>query len=66
MDISLDIKVTYIRFSAYVQNIHMEGTVSQIFDLGFSFCFILKKRVTFCHFLKVNFPDFIKQKVRPK
>ena len=26
MDISLDIKVTYIRFSACVENIHMEGT----------------------------------------
>ena len=55
-----------IIFLTDVQNIHMEGTVSQIFDLGLSFYLIPKKRVTFVQFLKLNFLDFIKQKLRPK
>ena len=29
--------------------------MSQIFDLGPSFDFMTKKRVTFCHFLQYNF-----------
>ena len=31
-----------IKFSTDVQNIHMEGTLSQIFDEGLSFYFIQK------------------------
>ena len=52
------------------QNIHMERNISQNFYLGFIFLFYLKKKekkgVTFCHFLKLNFPDFTNQKVRHK
>ena len=32
-----------MRFSTEVNNIHMEGTVSQIFNLSLSFYFIKKK-----------------------
>ena len=46
--------------STGVTNIHVEGTMIQIFDLGLNFDFIFKKRVTFVHFLKLNFLDFIK------
>ena len=42
----------------------MEGSVSQIFDIGLSFYFYVKKRVTFGHFLKLL--DCIKQKLSPK
>ena len=36
-DISLDIQVKVMTFSTPVENIHVEGTMSQIVDLGFSF-----------------------------
>ena len=58
-----NIEVNVLNFSTDVKNILMKGTLSQIFYLGLSFCFILK---TFGHFLKLNFLDFIKQKLRPK
>ena len=35
-DISLISKIKSLRFSTCVKNIHLEGTVSQIFDLGLS------------------------------
>ena len=41
-DFSLTIGVNVLRFSTDVRNIHIEGSVSQIFDLGLSFCFIKK------------------------
>ena len=31
-----------LKFSMHVTNIHVEGTVSQIFYLGLSFCFMSK------------------------
>ena len=31
----------------YIPKIYMEGSVSQIFDIGFSFCFIVCRRQTF-------------------
>ena len=40
--ISLNIKVKILKLSTDVMNIHMEGSVSQIFYLGLSFCFIKK------------------------
>ena len=40
MEISAYIIVTEITFSTEINNIHMEGTVSQIFDLGLSSYFI--------------------------
>ena len=39
--------------------------MSQISDLGLGFYFMFKKRVTFGHFLKLYFLDFIKLKLRP-
>ena len=40
MDISPDIIVTEIRFSTEVNNMHMQGTVSQNLCLSLSFYFI--------------------------
>ena len=40
MDILLDNKLPVIQFCTDVKNIHMEGTVSQIFYSGLSFYFI--------------------------
>ena len=39
--------------------------MSQISDLDLGFSFYVKKRVTFGHFLKLYFLDFIKIKLRP-
>ena len=64
MDISFDIQVTEMTSLAGVKNIKMEGKLSQNFDLGFGFDFMKKKRVTFVHFLKLDFLDFIKQKLK--
>ena len=41
MDISLIIAHISLRICMYIPKIYMEGRVSQIFDIGFSFCFIL-------------------------
>ena len=41
-DIMLDIIVKEMKFGMGVENNHIEGTVSQIFDLGLSFYFISK------------------------
>ena len=41
-DFPLNIEVNVLKFSIDVKNILMEGTVSQIFDLGLRFCFISK------------------------
>ena len=65
-DISLNIEVKLLKFSTDVKNILMERSMSQIFYVGFSFCFISKKRATFGHFLKLNLINLIKQKLRPK
>ena len=65
-DSSPNIRVKLLKFSTDVKIIHREGSVSQIFYLGFSFCFIKKKTGNFWSFLKLDFLDFIKQKLRPK
>ena len=39
-----------LRLGIQVANIHVEGTVSQIFYFGPSFYFMKKKRVTFFYF----------------
>ena len=39
-DFWLNSKVKILKFSTDVKNIVIEGSVSQIFDLGLSFCFI--------------------------
>ena len=41
MDISLIIIVTFLKLSTHDAVNHLEGSVSQNFDLGFSFCFIV-------------------------
>ena len=41
-DISLDIEVTEFKFITEVGNIPMEGSVSKIFYLGFSFYLMSK------------------------
>ena len=38
-----------VRFSPFVASTQMEGTVSQIFDIGPSFYFMIKKREAFCN-----------------
>ena len=40
VDNSFDIVSTLLKFSVVVLNTIMEGTVSQIIYLGFSFCFM--------------------------
>ena len=47
MDISLVIKVTIMIISIHVAEIHCEGRVSQNFDIGPRFYFILCRRVDF-------------------
>ena len=42
MNISFDIQVTEMNFLTEVNSIHMEGTMSHIFDIGLSFVFIVK------------------------
>ena len=44
MDISLIIALICLRICMYIPKIYMEGSVSQIFDIGFSFCFIVCRR----------------------
>ena len=41
-DISVIFDSTHLRFYRHVQNIHLEGTVSQNFDTGSTFIFIQK------------------------
>ena len=60
MDISQNIEVRYMNFLTELENILMQGTMSQISYLGRSFYFMSKKRVTFGHFMKLDFVDFIK------
>ena len=44
----------------------MEGSVSYFFSFSPQFLFYVKKQVTFCHFFKLHFQNFIKQKLGPK
>ena len=66
MEISANIIVTEIKFSTEINNIHMQGTMSQIFYLGLSFFFYIKKRVTFSDFFKHHFLHYIKKELGPK
>ena len=60
MDISLGICFPKMNFFIVSHKILVEGNMSQTFYLGLSFYFMLKKRVTFGHFLKLFFLDCIK------
>ena len=42
LHISINFALDGPKFSMYVSNIHEEGTVSQIFYSGLSFCFMSK------------------------
>ena len=64
-DFSLNIGNTLSQFYRFIDNIHMEGTVSQNFDIGPSFIFIQKKREDFDYFFMIIFLHFIKQKLGP-
>ena len=66
MDISLNIYTLVIKFYTGALNIPLRGTVSQIILFRPWFSFYDKKRVTFGHFLKLYFQDFIKLKLGPK
>ena len=60
MDISLGTCFPKMIFFIAGHEILKEGSLSQIFDLGLSSYFMLKKQVTFGNFLKLFFPDCIK------
>ena len=47
MDISLVIKVTIMKIAIHVAQIYCEGRVSQNFDIGPSFYFIICRNVDF-------------------
>ena len=66
MDISLNIYTLVKEFYTGALNILLEGSMSQIFLFRPWFLFYDKKRVTFGHFLKLYFQDFIKSKLEPK
>ena len=42
MDISVSINITELKFSVWILKVLLEGSVSQIFDLGSSFHFMTK------------------------
>ena len=60
MDISLIMTVTCLEISIYNTKTHLEGSVSQNFDLGFSFHFIVCRRLDFAkNYKKIQkFPVF--------
>ena len=66
VDISLIIKATNLILSIHVENITVEGTVSQNFDIGLgSIC--RKYRTKYSEKLYNSYPFFgIKSKLRPK
>ena len=46
-DISFNIPYIVLKFEVHVNEGYMEGSVSQIFDLLLSFCFIKSRKLTF-------------------
>ena len=52
MDISLIVPLKYLEFVLQVGETHMEGSMSQNFDNGFSFSFIVCRRWEFVKILK--------------
>ena len=53
-DISFDIPWKFLKFGIHVNEGYMEGSVSQIFDLGVSFCFIKFRKLSFQKWPKVT------------
>ena len=68
MNITVTIHVYELQWSVYAPNILLESSVSQNSELGPSFHFIFKKRVTFKDvfpLLMFTFLHFIQYKLRP-
>ena len=59
MDFSVNICVMNLKFSVWVLKVPLEGSMSNL-SLRPYFLFYVKKRVTFCYFLKCKFLHFIK------
>ena len=66
MDISIAFCHFELNFSVCIHKVLLEGSMSQNFDLGLSFFFNVKKRVTFDPFLIFKFLHFIKSKLGRK
>ena len=49
-DFSLNVTLIFSKIYMHINNIHLEGTVSQIFDIGHSFIFMTKNGKNFNHF----------------
>ena len=60
MDISVNIHHFIVTFSVCNHNILLEGRVSQNYDLGLSYHFMYKKRVTFGDLFLCQILHFIK------
>ena len=57
--ISTNFELKGLKFWIPVPNIHVEGTVSQIFILGLIFHFMSKNGYTFIYFFNIIFQYFI-------
>ena len=47
MDISLIMTLIFLKTCIHVVEVYLEGSVSQNFDIGFSFCLMLCRRLNF-------------------
>ena len=63
MDISLHRQKKNLKFYLCVPYYHIEGTVSQIFHLGLSFCFMKSRKLSFK--LNKSYP-FLLNKIKTK
>ena len=69
MDISLTMAFIFLKTCIHVAEVCLEGSVSQNFDIGLSFCFMLCRRWNFGKMTKNNksLPFFVlKSKPGPK
>ena len=62
--ISTNIGLDGLKFWLHVPSIHVEGTVSQIFDLGLSSYFMSKNGQLFDYLSEYFFQNFIKKRTR--
>ena len=58
--ISPNFALRNVQFCVAVDDIHLEGTVSQNFDLCLSFCFMSKNGQLFNYFSNIFLQNFIK------
>ena len=52
MNISLIMNITGMKIAIHVAETRLEGSVSQNFDIGLSFCVILCRRLNFLKYYK--------------